>query len=103
MYSSYKSHTTKKGLVAISPNGTFIFVTELFSGSITGFLDMLQLVPLGKSIMADRGFDIQDLLAEEKVLLNIPAFHSSAALSEQEVLSTQKIARGRIHAERAIG
>ena len=49
LYSSYKSHTTLKGLVAIAPNGAFVFVSELFAGSISdrqlfqesGILDLL--------------------------------------------------------------
>lgn len=51
-YSSYKSHTTMKGLLAVAPNGAIIFVSELFTGSISdrqlttqrGFLKMLKSV-----------------------------------------------------------
>ena len=31
-YSSYKSHNTAKGLVAISPNGALTFVSDLYGG-----------------------------------------------------------------------
>ena len=34
-YSSYKSHTTCKGLVGISPNGSVTFVSSLFQGSVS--------------------------------------------------------------------
>ena len=34
-YSSYKSHTTMKGSLAIAPNGPIIFVSKLFTGSIS--------------------------------------------------------------------
>ena len=52
-YSSYKSHTTMKGLVAIAPNGAIIFISTLYSGSISdreltiksGFLELLQIIP----------------------------------------------------------
>ena len=105
-YSSYKSHTTLKGLIAIAPNGCFIFVSELYSGSISdrelteecGFLDLLHRVPQGKGIMADRGFDIQDLLVTQGLILNIPPFKgTSVSLQEEDVQKTQKIARLRIH------
>ena len=84
LYSAYKSHTTYKGLVTIAPNGAFIFVSQLYTGSISdrelteksGFLSLLQDVPAGKSIMADRGFDIQDLLAKHNILLNIEHFEN---------------------------
>ena len=112
-YSSYKHHTTKKGLVAITPNGSFIFISALCTGSISdreltiqsGFLRLVSLIPQRKSIMADKSFDIQDLLANYNVLLNIPAFLESknSHLSKSDVVKTQKIARLRIHVERAIG
>ena len=35
LYSSYKSHTTLKDLIVISPNGSIYFVSELWSGSIS--------------------------------------------------------------------
>ena len=69
-YSGYKSHTTVKRLVAVAPNGAFVFIGQLYAGSISdrrlfiesGILDLLEDVPPGKSLMADRGFEIQDLL-----------------------------------------
>ena len=101
-----------KGLVAIAPNGTFIFLSELFGGSISdralfeqsGIRRLLDSVPPGKSVMADRGFEVQDLLVKPGLLLNAPPFKGTRpALTEDEVKTTQKIARVRIHVERAIG
>ena len=52
-YSLCKSHTTMKGLLAVAPNGAIIFVSELFTGSISdrqlttqsGFLKRFKSVP----------------------------------------------------------
>ena len=53
--------------------------------------------------MADRGFDIQDILPPG-IGLNIPPFKGSRAqLTAQEVQETVRIATVRIHVERAIG
>ena len=110
-YSSYKSHTTMKGLVGIAPNGAIVFISTLYNGSISdreltiksGFLDLLPVVPKGKAIMADRGFDIQDLLAKHDILLNIPPFKGAGHLQKEDVIATQRIASVRIHVERVIG
>ena len=110
-YSTYKSHTALKGLVGIAPNGSFIFISQLYTGSISdrqlviesGLLQLLEDVPPGKSVMADKGFEIQDLLVKSGHILNIPPFKSSGAFSEKDVRKTQAIARIRIHVERAIG
>lgn len=111
-YSGYKSHTTVKGLVAIAPNGSFMFVSQLYTGSISdrqlfqdsGILDLLEDMPRGKSLMADRGFEVQDLLVKQGLLLNIPPFKGSKkSLTVHDVKKTQRIARLRIHVERAIG
>ena len=110
-YSNYKSHCTHKGLVAVSPHGALIFVSQLYTGAITdkeltiqsGFLEMMGLVPEGKSVMADRGFEIQDLLLKRGILLNIPPFMDGDHLAGTDVVTTQKIARLQIHVERVIG
>ena len=54
------------------------------------------------SIMADKGFTIQDLLPL-RVSLNIPPFlGSSAQMPANDVVCTQEFASLRIHDERAI-
>ena len=66
-FSSYKNHNTFKGLIGISPGCAITFVSNLFPGSVSdkqltqksGLLDVLE---EGDSVMADRGFDIQDVL-----------------------------------------
>ena len=53
--------------------------------------------------MADKGFDIEDLLREKGVELNIPPFlESLEQFSAQDVQKTKTIASLRIHVERAI-
>ena len=53
--------------------------------------------------MADRGFDIEEDLTLRGVRLNIPPFlRGKAQLSEQEFVTTRRIASLRIHVERAI-
>ena len=99
-----------KGLLGISPSGAITFVSQLYDGSISdkeivsrcGLLTP-ELWETDDSIMADKGFLIEELLKPIHVRLNIPAFlgHKSQ-LDENEVNESQKIARVRIHVERAI-
>lgn len=109
LYSSYKSHTTLKGLIGMTPDGAVCFVSELYGGAISDrelvlrshFLELLPSVGHGKSIMADKGFDIQDLLVPHGVKLVIPPFKKSAQqMSLPDVQKTQSIAHLRIHIER---
>ena len=108
LFSAYKNHTTWKGLVDISPGGAITFISQLYTGSISdreivrrsGFLAP----PFDDkdSIMADKGFTIQDLLPLG-VTLNLPPFlGASAQMAAEDVVATQEIARLRIHVERAI-
>ena len=108
LFSTYKNHTTLKGLVAISPAGHISFISQLYTGSISdreitersGFLDLR--FEANDSVMADKGFTIQDLLPVS-VSLNIPPFlGSSAQMPAEDVVKTQEIASLRIHVERAI-
>ena len=71
-FSSYKNTNTMKALVGIVPKGAISIVSTLFGGSIfdeeltqkSGLVDKLQ---HGDRIMADRGFNIQEMLASKGV------------------------------------
>ncbi|PFX11864.1 THAP domain-containing protein 6 [Stylophora pistillata] len=73
LFSNYKNHTTLKGLIGISPGGAMIFVSELYTGSISdreivvrsGFLDL----PFDDKdlVMADKGFTIDDLMLPQEM------------------------------------
>lgn len=107
-FSSYKNDNTYKGLVGISPNGVITFVSPLYPGSIsdkelTRRSGIFNLLEEGDSVMADRGFDIEEDLALLGVRLNIPPFlRGKAQLSQRELISTRRIASLRIHVERAM-
>ena len=70
---------------------------------ITAKSGVLRLLEDGDNLMADRGFDISDILPAG-VTLSIPPFKGSRPqLTAQEVEDTARIAAVRIHVERAIG
>ena len=108
LYSPYKSKTALKGLIGITPCGAICFVSTLYTGGISdkeitrcsGILDLLE---AGDSVMADKGFDIGNMLQEYNVELNIPPFlENQGQFSTQDVQKTKTIASLRIHVERAI-
>ena len=110
-WSNYKHHNTAKYLIACTPNGSVSYVSPLYVGSISdveltrisGFLDKLKGKP-GVSVMADRGFTIQDQLDPLQVKLNIPPFlEGRQQLPSAEVSKGRKIASLRIHVEHTIG
>ena len=82
------------------------FVSKVFEGSvsdraITEQSGLISLLEHGDSIMADKGFDIQDLLVSHGVRLNIPPFRQGGRqMTPQDLASTKKIAAVRIHVER---
>ena len=78
-FSSYKSHTTVKGLIGIGPSGHITFISQLYAGSISDreitIRSGLLKLPFtaGDVIMADKGFTISDLLEPIGVMDSI--FH----------------------------
>ena len=105
-FSSYKNTNTMKALVGIVPKGAISIVSTLFGGSIfdeeltqkSGLVDKLQ---HGDRIMADRGFNIQEMLASKGVKVNVPPFmNPTGQFEENELLETSRIATLRI--ERAM-
>lgn len=70
VYSHYNSGHTFKGLVGVAPSGVLTYVSELFTGSTSDRECVIRSGLLkkrfdpGNSVMADKGFRIDDLLAE---------------------------------------
>ena len=68
LFSSYKNHTTLKGLIGISPGGAITLISQLYTGHISdreivtrsGFLNLQ--FDRGDSLMADKGFTVEDPL-----------------------------------------
>ncbi|XP_061162591.1 uncharacterized protein LOC133200491 [Saccostrea echinata] len=107
-YSNYKSHTTFKSLIGITPCGAVAFISSLYTGSIsdkaiTALSGILDLLEPNDQVMADKGFLIEDLLDKKQASLIIPPFlGEKGKFSASEVAQTHEIARLRIHVERAI-
>ena len=71
-FSNYKHHSTMKFLVAITPTGAISFVSSAWGGRasdrcITEHCGILDLLQEGDLVLADKGFNIGDILATRKV------------------------------------
>ncbi|VDI59326.1 Hypothetical predicted protein [Mytilus galloprovincialis] len=107
-YSNYKSSHTWKGLVGIAPHGAVTFISSLYTGcmsdvEITKLCGLVDLLEMGDSIMADKGFVLNKVLEGTGITVNTPPFlMSHGQFTKQEVEETQTIAKLRIHIERHI-
>ena len=109
MYSDYKSHDTFKGLICISPSGWITFVSQLYPGRISDKevvekSNFCQLIEPGDQYLADKGFEIHDLIALRGGSLYIPPKRFSVfdQFTESQCFETMSIANVRIHVERGI-
>lgn len=108
-FSSYKNRNTVKVLMGITPSGAICYVSPLYEGAVSdkklveecGLLEKLE---DGDELMADKGFDVQDILAPYGVRLTVPPFLSGQKqMAVGDVVKTKNIANVRVHVERAIG
>ena len=91
----------------ITMSGAFSFISDLYSGVISdhaitivsGWIEKLETMD---DVMADRGFNLRDLVAKRNVTLNIPPFAKGKQLSTKACTKTRKIASHGIHVEWAI-
>ncbi|XP_014675449.1 PREDICTED: uncharacterized protein LOC106815500 [Priapulus caudatus] len=108
-YSTYKNRNTAKVLVGVTPGGLVSFVSDAYGGSasdrqICERSNLSQICDPGDSIMADKGFNVQDLFISSNVEINIPEFFKKKnRMSAKSVTKDRKIASKRVHVERIIG
>ena len=109
MYLSYKSHNTVKYLIGIAPAGAVSFLSygrgrRASDEMITLNSGFLEMDSHGDCILADRGFLIEEELAECGAVLRIPAFtRGKKQLAARHVDMSRKIANVWIHVQRVIG
>ena len=108
-WSNYKLHNTIKFLIGITPQGVISFLSKAWGGRIsdkhlTEHSRILQKLLPGDTVLADRGFDIEDSVGFFQAKLHIPSFtRGKKQLSAVDVEDTRKIANVRIHVKRVIG
>ncbi|XP_041374991.1 uncharacterized protein LOC121387832 [Gigantopelta aegis] len=108
-WSNYKHHNTAKYLIGITPQGTVSFISEGWGGRVsdkhlTANSNFVSKLIHGDVVLADRGFEIQELVAVAGAEVKYPVFmRGKTQLTAAEVESTRKIANVRIHVERVIG
>ena len=108
-FSIHKNHNTLKALIGITPSGAISFISNLYGRNIyvsdkklvmeSGFLKLLE---CGDTIMADQGFNNDDILPPD-VLLNVsPMMNEAGQLTAKERTTTKRIASLRIYIEHAM-
>lgn len=107
-FSNYKKSETTKFLIAICPDGNISFISPGYGGRISdkrifresGIMDCIQ---PGDVVIADKGFDIADLVHSKGANLNIPTFlKNKKQFKPIEIEKNRQITALRIHVERCI-
>ena len=107
-WSDYKQHNAFKFLIAVSPAGYIMFLSEAYGGRTTDkhicqdspFYNLLE---PGDEVMADRGFQIKEDLLYHRCTLSVPpGARVKSQFSTDQCTMTKEIANLRIHVERAI-
>lgn len=108
-FSSYKNRNTLKAVIGSTPGGLISLVSQAYGGStsdrhVVERLSLGNVCDPGDSVMADKGFNIQDLLATHDVHVNIPTFlKKKNRFGPKTLARDRKVASKRVHIERHIG
>lgn len=108
-FSTYKNRNTVKVLIGITPGGQVSYVSSAYGGStsdrqIVERSNLTNICDPTDSLMADKGFDVQDIFAPFDVTVNIPTFFKKRnRMAGSTVLKDRSIASKRVHVERVIG
>nr|XP_019966911.1 PREDICTED: uncharacterized protein LOC109645721 [Paralichthys olivaceus] len=100
----YKSHTTLKGMIGVSPHGAVTFVSSLFSGSISDKelfwqSGIFPLLDKDMAVMVDNGFRIDELVPCK--VYRPASLSKNSQLSHDKVLVTEDTAQLMMHVEKA--
>ncbi|XP_052213324.1 uncharacterized protein LOC127849625 [Dreissena polymorpha] len=108
-FSTYKNRNTVKVLVGSTPGGLISYVSPAYGGAtsdrqIVERSSLTRLCSKSDSIMADKGFNVQDIFAPHDVHINIPTFFKKQnRISNETAIKDRKISSKRVHVERIIG
>lgn len=108
-WSTYKHSNTLKVLVGATPGGLLSFCSPAYGGSTSDRQtiersNLLVKCESGDTILADRGFNVQDIFVSKNVKVNTPAFlKGKSQLPGLTVLHDRELASKRVHIERLIG
>lgn len=108
-FSTYKNRNTVKVLVGATPGGLVSYMSNAYGGStsdrqIVERSGLPSLCDVNDSIMADKGFNVQDIFAPKDIQINIPTFFKKKnRMSGETVVRDRKISSKRVHIERIIG
>jgi hypothetical protein len=106
-WSEYKQRYTVKFLVAVTPDGRIVFVSDAYGGRCSdeyitehcGFLDLLE---PGDVVLSDKGFTGSHLFLNRQCLLIRPLNLREGGYDVGEVEFNRRLASCRIHVERAM-
>lgn len=106
-FSIYKNYHTSKYLVGITPNGRIRFVSVGFPGAISDDITvsvsgLTEILEIGDGVLADKGYQCFSYLSKAGAKLITPKRCLKGFLSCSAAIDTRRIARYRIHIERAI-
>ena len=106
LYSSYKNWTTLKIAIGVTPSGMAAFVSDVHEGSISDReiiikSDFCSHLEENDTVLADRGFNIEDLVLQKGANLVIPPFlRGRSKFNYKELSDSRVITRARVHVER---
>ena len=98
-----------KVFVGASPGGLVSYVSDSYGGStsdrqIVERSALTSMCSTNDSIMADKGFNVQDIFAPFDIQINIPTFFKKKnRMNSETVIRDRKISSKRVHIERIIG
>ena len=108
-FSTYRNRNTMKVVAGATPGDLISFISDAFAGStsdhqVTEMTSLPQMCDPGDEIMADKGFNAEDMFIPYQVSINTPTFFKKKnRMSCQSVLNDRKISSKRVHIERIIG